>query len=113
MTKNISRQQVTKQRKSKMSFKSRLRNWLLGPTDNYPLDHDTPQFASDETNEVEINDDNAIHFAVIPANGGRIVQIRYYDRVKDRHITKLHLITPDENLAESLAHILQIEVISR
>jgi hypothetical protein len=50
---------------------------------------------------------------VINAAGGRIVQVRYYDQKADRHSNKLHIITPEENLAESLAHILAIETISR
>ena len=69
--------------------------------------------AVDEDDDLKIDHDSAIHFSVIPAAGGKIVQIRYYDRVKDRHNTKLHIITPDEKLEEALAHIFQIEVLSR
>ena len=110
-TKNIQRRQIAKQKEPKMSFRSRLREWLFAEDNDN--EYAEMKFESDESNEVAINEDNAIHFAVIPANGGRIVQLRYFDRVKDRHFTKLHLVTPDENLAEALAHILQIEVISR
>jgi len=93
----------------KFNLKQKFRNWLYNDGND-----DLCEVAEDShSDELEINHDNAIHFAVLPANGGRIVQIRYYDRVKDRNLTKLHVITPDENLAESLAHILQIEVISR
>jgi hypothetical protein len=94
----------------KFNLKRRFRDWLYDDSDNEVFATASDSHQSDD---LEINHDNAIHFAVLPANGGRIVQIRYYDRVKDRNLTKLHVITPDEDLAESLAHILQIEVISR
>jgi hypothetical protein len=63
--------------------------------------------------QLEGSQDDAIHFSVLPANGGRIVQVRYYDKARDRHFTKLHVITPDEKLEEALAHIFQLEVLSR
>ena len=94
----------------KFNLKRKFREWLF---DDDGTDNECMVAEDSPSDELEINHDNAIHFAVLPANGGRIVQIRYYDRVKDRNLTKLHVITPDENLAESLAHILQIEVISR
>lgn len=94
----------------KFNLKRKFREWLY---DDGQEDECLAVAEDYRDNELEIDHDNAIHFAVLPANGGRIVQIRYYDRVKDRNLTKLHVITPDEDLAESLAHILQIEVISR
>ena len=96
-----------KRKQPKMSFKTRLRNWLY---DVDKADAIAEDYCSDE---VELSHDNAIHFAILPASGGRIVQVRWYDRIKDQNTTKLHVITPDENLAEALAHILQIEVFSR
>jgi hypothetical protein len=75
---------------------------------------DTPEvWVTDDEDDLRIDHDSAIHFSVIPAAGGKIVQIRYYDKVKDRNLTKLHIITPDEKLEEALAHIFQIEVLSR
>lgn len=94
----------------KLNLRQRLRNWLLNETESYDsvcINDD------DDEDKVHIESDSAIHFTVIPAAGGKIVQVRYFDKGKDRHITKLHVITPDERLEEALAHILQIEVLSR
>jgi hypothetical protein len=66
-----------------------------------------------DDDDLRIDHDSAFHFSVIPAAGGKIVQVRYYDKVKDRNHTKLHIITPDEKLEEALAHIFQMEVLSR
>jgi len=95
----------------KLTLRQRFRTWLM-QDDN---EEDMPEvFAvDDDEDEFRIDHDSAIHFSVIPAAGGKIVQIRYYDKVKDRNLTKLHIITPDEKLEEALAHIFQIEVLSR
>lgn len=94
-------------RKKMVSIKQRIRNWLN--SDDY-----NEVSVCVEDSDVEIRDqENSMNFNVVSASGGRIVQVRYYDRKSDRTVTKLHIITPDENLAESLAHILAIETMSR
>lgn len=92
-------------RKTKMSFKQKLREWLYDDSNEVPM--------AIERDENDLREEQAIHFSVIPAAGGRIVQVRVYDHRTDRNSNKLHIITPDENLAESLAQILQIEQLSR
>jgi len=96
------------QKEKKMNFiKRKLRDWLFETeyADEAVVDH---------RDDADISDhENSINFNVINAAGGRIVQVRFYDRKTDRHSNKLHIITPEENLAESLAHILAIETMSR
>lgn len=94
-----------RRRKTKMSFKQKLREWLYDDSNEVPMAIDR--------DENDLREEQAIHFSVIPAAGGRIVQVRVYDHRKDHNVTKLHIITPEENLAESLAQILQIEQLSR
>ena len=94
-----------KRRKTKMSFKQKLREWLYDDSNEPP-----PHIDRDEN---DLREEQAINFSIIPAAGGRIVQVRVYDHRKDHNVTKLHIITSDENLAESLAQILQIEQLSR
>ena len=93
-----------KRRKIKMSFKQKLREWLYDDSNEPP-----PRIERDEN---DLREEQAINFSVIPAAGGRIVQVRVYDHRKDHNVTKLHIITPEENLADSLAQILQIEQLS-
>jgi hypothetical protein len=94
----------------KLNLRQRFRNWLLNDETESVPDH---YVSADDDDDLRIDHDSAIHFSVIPAAGGKIVQIRYYDKVKDHNKTKLHIITPDEKLEEALAHIFQIEVLSR
>ena len=95
-----------KRRKIKMSFKQKLREWL------YDDSNEKIPMAIDR-DENDLREEQAINFSIIPAAGGRIVQVRVYDHRKDHNVTKLHIITPEENLADSLAQILQIEQLSR
>ena len=94
-----------RRRKTKMSFKQKLREWLYDDSNEVPMAIDR--------DENDLREEQAIHFSIIPAAGGRIVQVRVYDHRKDHNVTKLHIITPEENLADSLAQILQIEQLSR
>lgn len=95
-----------KRRKTKMTFKQKLREWLYNDSNEAPM-------AIDRDDGHDLREEQSINFSVIPAAGGRIVQVRVYDQRNDRHSNKLHIITPDENLAESLAQILQLEQLSR
>ena len=96
-------------KEKKMNFiKRKLRDWLYNDSEF------ANQVAIVDRDEADISDhENSINFNVINAAGGRIVQVRFYDRKTDRHSNKLHIITPDEDLATSLAHILAIETMSR
>lgn len=104
------RRRKVKKEKMKISFRQRIRNWLYA---DQPDDMAEISVTSEDDDELRIDHDMALHFSVIPAAGGKIVKVQYYDRIKDRNHTKLSIVTPDENLAEALAQILQIEMLSR
>jgi len=98
---------IGKPMKMRISFKQRFRNWLFEENDSPDIVvgiDDAPNFVQDE---------NAIRFEVVNAAGGRIVQVRHYDRVKDRNFTSLHIITPDEDLPTALAHILALTTLGK
>lgn len=97
--------------KMKLSLRERFRNWLMRDDDDDGVEIYIPDEA--ENDEFHIDHESAFHFSVVPADGGKIVKISYYDKGRDRNVTKLHIITPDEKLEEALAHIFQIEVLSR
>jgi hypothetical protein len=91
----------------KLSFKERLRNWLMD------INQDEYAIAIDHSDDNDLRSDDGINFNVINAAGGRIVQVRYYDRRSDCHKHSLHIITPEENVAEALAHILTLETLGK
>ena len=91
----------------KISFRQRFRNWLFEENDSPDKQADI----GDAPNFVQ--DDNSIRFEVVNAAGGRIVQVRHYDLIKDRNFNSLHIITPDEDLPTALAHILALTTLGK
>lgn len=54
-----------------------------------------------------------INFRVQTVSGGTVVESRWYDHKKDEHRTKLHIITPDESLSDSIGKIVTMELLQR
>ena len=54
-----------------------------------------------------------ITFKVQQVNGGTVIETRYYDAKKDDHRVKLHIVTPEENLAESIGKIVTMELLQK
>jgi hypothetical protein len=93
--------------KMKISFRERFKAWLFEDSaESY-----TTKMSDKDGPVIEM--DNSINFSVVNATGGRIVQVRHYDQKSDRHRHSLHIITPEEDLATALAHILVIDHLSR
>ena len=54
-----------------------------------------------------------INFKVQAVSGGTIVESRWYDHKKDENRIKLHIITQDENLADSIGKIVTMELLQK
>jgi len=54
-----------------------------------------------------------INFKVQAVSGGTIVESRWYDHKKDENRIKLHIITQEENLAESIGKIVTMELLQK
>ena len=54
-----------------------------------------------------------INFKVQAVSGGTIVESRWYDHKKDEQRIKLHIITQDENLSESIGKIVTMELLQK
>ena len=62
-------------------------------------------------NSIDLPD--PITFKVQTVSGGTVVESRWYDYKKDENRIKLHIVTPDENLAESIGKIVTMELLQR
>ena len=56
-------------------------------------------------------DANGMNFSVYKANGGYVVEYRQYDRQRDRHDNKLHIVHEDQDLGEALGKIISFEAL--
>lgn len=63
--------------------------------------------------DVNINgqQDRCLHFTIYFANGGRIVETKRYDRMKDKIHNNLYIITPDKEFGVEIDKILTLEAL--
>ena len=54
-----------------------------------------------------------INFRVQTVSGGTVIETRWYDHKKDNSIVKLHIVTNEQNLAESIGKIVTMELLQR
>jgi len=50
-----------------------------------------------------------LNFRMFRAENGYVMEVRYSDRRTDRTTTNLHLISDEEDLGQSIAHIITVE----
>jgi hypothetical protein len=62
-------------------------------------------------NSIDLPD--PITFKVQTVSGGTVVESRWYDYKKDEQRIKLHIVTPEENLADSIGKIVTMELLQK
>lgn len=65
----------------------------------------------ESTESIDLPD--PIRFKVQAVQGGTLIETIWYDRQKDENIKKLHIITPNEDLSESIGKIVSMELLRR
>ena len=95
--------QYVEERPMKLTFKQRIRNWLMNDDDdlNYAsisVDSDGPSL-----------DSNSFRLKVYGASGGTIIETTKYDRKSDENRHSLHVVTEDKDLGEELSKIITME----
>jgi hypothetical protein len=69
------------------------------------------ELCDDSPNGIDLPD--PIIFKVQAVSGGTIVESRWYDHKKDESRVKLHIITQEENLSESIGKIVTMELLQK
>ena len=57
-------------------------------------------------------DGNGMNFIVFSATGGKVIQFSTYDPTRDRHNTRLYIVTDKDDLGEEIAQIITRESLS-
>lgn len=92
----------------KYRFRRWLRNWLS----NFDADAPEPCTKAGLPVTRSIGDHrDAMHFQVCRATGGYIVEFNTYDRKRDEHNRHLHIITDEQDLGDSIAKIVTLEML--
>jgi hypothetical protein len=93
---------VAKQKTMKLTFKQKLRSWLMNDGDDYAesitIDSDGPNLSS-----------QGFRLNIYGASGGTIVETTKYDRKSDENRNSLHIITDDKDLGTELGKIITME----
>jgi hypothetical protein len=107
MTKSSSmvrpRRQYVEEKPMKLTFKQRIRNWLMNDEEDY-----SNQLVSVDSEGPNIQS-QGFKLNVYSAGGGTIIETTKYDRQKDDHRHSLHVVTDDKDLGEELAKIITME----
>jgi hypothetical protein len=92
----------TKVRPMKLTFKQKLRNWLMNDEDDYgatiTIDDGSPNLSS-----------QGFRLNIYGASGGTIIETTKYDRKNDENRNSLHIVTDDKDLGEELGKIITME----
>ena len=60
-----------------------------------------------------IDQSNGMNFTIHSANGGYVMEYNKYDPRTDERNTALHLITSEQDLGQSIAHIITFEMLRK
>ena len=98
-----STRQYVEEKPMKLTFKQKLRKWLMDDSDEYgdniiSVDSEGPNIQS-----------QGFRLNVYSASGGTIVETTKYDSKKDEHRHSLHVVTDDKELGEELSKIITME----
>jgi hypothetical protein len=69
------------------------------------------EVCDDSSSSIDLPD--PITFKVQAVSGGTVVESRWYDYKKDENRVKLHIITQEENLSESIGKIVTMELLQK
>jgi len=69
------------------------------------------ELSDDSPNSIDLPD--PITFKVQAVSGGTLVESKWYDHKKDEQRIKLHIITQDENISESIGKIVTMELLQK
>ena len=89
-------------------FKRKLRKWVNEVRD-YDDNEKSTVACSRDTEATVCDADPVLNFRVFSAVGGRVVEFRTYDRVKDRTNTTTYIIHKDDDFGDKIAKIATLE----
>lgn len=98
----ISRVRPTTSRTMKLTFKQKIRNWLMNDSDDYA------ESISVDDCDISLSS-NSFRLNIYGASGGTIIETTKYDRKSDENRHSLHVVTEDKDLGEELSKIITME----
>jgi hypothetical protein len=97
--------QYTEDRSMRLTFKQRIRNWLMDDSDDH---YSNAGIAIVDCEGPDL-DSQGFRLKIYGASGGTIIETTKYDRKSDENRHSLHVVTEDKDLGEELAKIITME----
>jgi hypothetical protein len=94
---------VEEKRPMKLTFREKLRNWLLKDDSN-----DCEPIYAEDCDNPDLDSQN-FRLKVYGASGGTIIETTKYDRKSDENRHSLYVVTEDKDLGQELAKIITME----
>jgi len=88
-------------------LKRKLRSWIF---EEDVAETKASRLISIRDREIE---GNGMNFTIMNAVGGYVMQYSQYDEKNDRNDRRLHIITSDQDLGQSIAHIITYEMLRK
>ena len=91
-------------------LKKKIRNWLNDSGDALCRGNEAKISTDGIASGGSLNSDATLNFTVYNAIGGKVVEFRRYDRIKDRSDNSMYVIGKDEDFGEKISKIATLEV---
>lgn len=94
-------------------------NWIRQKLHNFIFPQDTiesglrPSAKNSVVSRSRTLDSRGMSFTIYTASGGYILEYTNYDEKTDRHNQALHVIHPDQDLGQGIAHIITLEMLRK
>ena len=90
---------------------SRMMKW--GWDFNHDLREDNQVYALGSRHDGSIELSDPVTFKIQTVLGGTLVETSYYNNKKEERRSKLYVITPEENLSDSVGKIVTMELLQK
>jgi hypothetical protein len=78
-----------------------------------PVEVSNTKTSSNIVGGVERLRTKGMNFTIYPANGGHVLEYISYDERTDKNNCSLHLIGAEQNLGDTIAHAITLEMLKR
>lgn len=100
--------QYIEERSMKLTFKQRIRNWLMNDDNEEHYGH---AISMDDCEQDIDLQSNSFRLKVYNASGGTIIETTKYDRKNDENRHSLHVVTDDKDLGDAISKIITMETL--
>jgi len=94
-------------------FKNKVVQWVIREDWNNARSEKDVLVSASTVSKGRRLDHNGMNFTIHSANGGYVMEYNTYDPRTDERNTALHLITSEQDLGQSIAHIITLEMLRK